>query len=380
MMVFVSVLFLLIISSCNNEKRKPLETSAIKLNKIDSLSFDLDEFSTGRNNSTLFTIIDGKEYFSFLNTANNSIYFYDFNTKDLGFKLEFKKDGPLGVGSISHYSLLGLDSLYLYSYNTAILYLTDSSGNIHDKFSVESKSSEYVRPQLNSTRPLIVLKDLIILNSWGSNKEYYHNMDYIETNFLFHHVDENIRSYKITYPKIYTKGIWGVQYYQIFHDFNPDTKSLILSYPIDDSVYVYDLEKNKLTGHLMNGGEEIKIEPLSVNKKMISIPIMEEVNKQLMQYCYNSVKFHKEKDWYMRILYHPVDIVDIENKHPIKSRFPPQSLIFYDSKFNFLGKFKLPEYEYFTGSIFFHGDHLYIERLFPENEDLLIFDKFNVSF
>lgn len=350
----------------------------LSLIKVDSIHFKLDSMSNSRNPHSFFHKWNGKEVFSFLNQNNNSIYIYDIQTAELIENLKFSIEGPDGVGKLSSYYISNEDSLYLYSYGQALLSIANSNRKIFKRINIESDLMS-VRPEVNSSRPLGIISKNLIFNSWGSEREYYNNDTFPENSFLFLNLDSYLKSYQIAYPDTYKGSIWGVQFFQIYHDFNFNDSLLILSYPIDNSLYVYDFKTGNLEKKLKNNYLNLNVNPLSDRLGKFTVDILEEVNHLMMQEYYSFIKYDSYNNMYYRVINHPVPKVTIESGDELKKSFGPFSVLIFDSEFNFKDIIKFPPYEYYIQSIFFHDGKIYIEKIQTYNEDLLVFDVFKLK-
>lgn len=376
-------IFILILSftvSCIHKEKEIDYFKGGKLSfiKVDSIQFKLDSMSNSRNPHSFFHNWYGRDVFSFLNQNNNSIYIYDIQTAELIENLKFSIEGPDGVGKLSSYYIPNEDSLYLYSYGQALLSIANIKRKIVKRINIESDLMS-VRPEVNSSRPLSIISKNLIFNSWGSEREYYNNDTFPENSFLFLNLETNQKSYQIAYPETYRGSIWGVQFFQFYHDFNFKDSLMILSYPIDNSIYVYDFKTAYLERKLKDNYFTLEVNPLSKKPGKFTLDILEEVNHQMMQEYYSFIKYDPFNNLYFRIINHPVPKEIMESGNGLKKTFGPFSILILDSEFNFRDIIKLPPYEYYIQSIFFNDGKIYIEKIQSDNEDILAFDIFKLN-
>jgi len=346
--------------------------------KIDSIYFKLDSMSNSRNSNSFFSKWNGKEVFSFLNQNNNSIYIYDIESAELIENLKFSIEGPDGVGKLTSYYLSNEDSLFLYSYGQALLSIVNSNKTVLKRINMESDLMS-VRPEVNSSRPLGIISNNLIFNSWGSEREYYNNDTFPENSFLFLKLDNYLKSYQIAYPDTYMGSIWGVQFFQIYHDFNINDSLLVLSYPIDNSIYVYDFKTGNLEKKLKNNYLNLKVNPLSDRVGKFTVDILEEVNHLMKQEYYSLIKYDPYNNLYFRVINHPVPQAVIESGDELKKAFGPFSILILDNEFNYKDIIKFPPYEYYMQSVFFNDGKIYIKKIQTDNEDVLVFDIFELN-
>ncbi|MFC3417125.1 DUF4221 family protein [Algoriphagus hitonicola] len=374
--VFVIIL---ICVACNlsKENKVPFSGEYLNLKRVDSLVFNLDSLSAGRNPESRVYEFDGIKYFTFLNRKSNSLYFYQKNDSEVDRIIPFEREGENGVGNISSYFIHRLDSIFLYSYGGARLYLIDSNQVVLNRYFVDDEGVG-VRPEVGGRRPLFKVGDHIVLNSWGSQKEYYNNQDFPEVSFTFLNIKDSSKTYKISYPDTYKNAIWGVQFYQIFHDYNPIDNLMVISYPIDNNLYVYDFNNDNYEKISVLGGEDLDVEPLSYNSGKFVPNIIEEAKHQMGQRYYSSIKFDSKNNLYYRLIEEPFDEKYIEEFSGSFSIYGPNSIEILDNQFKVIDVILLPENSYFMGSMFVDDGYIYLEKI-QDNEDLLIFDAFNVN-
>ena len=376
---FFTFIFILGLSSCHlpKQNRIPFEGEMMKLEKTGNLVFKLDSLSAGRNSESRVYEFDGIKYFTFLNRKSNSLYFYQFNKSEVDRIIPFDREGQNGVGNITSYLIHSLDSIFLYSYGGARLYLIDSSEVVLNRYFVDDEGVG-VRPEVGGRRPLFKVGDHIVLNSWGSQKEYYNNQDFPEVSFTFLNIKDSSKIYKISYPDTYKDAIWGVQFYQIFHDYNPIDNLMVISFPIDNDLYVYDFNNDNYERISVLGSDDLVVEPLSYNSGKFVPHIVEETKHQMSQRYYSSIKIDMKNNLYYRLIEELFDEKYIEEFSGSFSIYGPNSIEILDDQFKVIDVILLPENSYFMGSMFVDDGYIYLEKI-QDDEDLLIFDAFNVN-
>jgi hypothetical protein len=367
--------------SCKKENEK-VESSYFNGNRVsliknDSIFFQLDSLSTSRNSSSQIIESESNYYFSFLNKKNNSIYLYDLSSFELKNKIPFEVNGKDAIGKLSNYYWLNKDSIFLYSYGSAKFTIVDSEGFVKRGYHIENGGSA-VRPELDSSRPLFRFGNKVGFNCWGSEKEYYNNSDFDENAFMFFDLENEDKQYRISYPDAYKGAIWGVQFFQFYHDFNKIDDLLVLSFPIDNDLTIYDLKNNQVRSVSLKGGSRINVEPLSYKTGKISPDIMDEVKHQMRQDYYSFIKFDPTNNIYIRVLNKKFKDDFIESFSGLKSVFGEYSLVFLDKDFKIFDSVDLPNNQYYLTSMFFKDGKLYLEKIQNYDEDLLVFDVFDL--
>ncbi|MGY6560197.1 MAG: DUF4221 family protein [Nitritalea sp.] len=348
------------------------------MKKIGQLNLPLDDESTGRNTYTDFVLIDGVPHLSFLNKKNNSIYFYDLVSEALTEKIKFPKNGPNNFGGIVGYTFINLDSIFVYAYNSGKLTFTDHTNELKKSYRVHHDQLE-VKPMPGSLNKMQLLDNILIFNGWGSEKEYHKNAAFHKDSFFFLHVLKDSVFTDIKYPDMYTNGIWGVQYFQIYHDVNPSKNELIICYPIDNKIYIYDILSGTIKAEKIKGAPELIVSPLSKDKSKISVQLMEEIQHVKSQSSYAGIKYFSDKGVYLRFVDLPIQEDILFSGDIFKISFGPSKIQVISNDFNFIGEVNIDE-NYNLSSLFFHDGKIYIEKIQFENEDLLIYDIFELNF
>jgi hypothetical protein len=376
----ILILFLLVSASCKEDNKliSPLMDRDLILTKQDSVYFHLDSISTGRNaNSSLYRD-NGKLFYTFLNKKNNSLYFYNIESPNITKVIPFELEGENGVGNISSFHISNMDSIFLYNYGRGQTFLADSNSKILRKYFVNPEINA-VKPQVDNRRPLVKMGNQLIFNSWGSEKEYYKNSYFPETLFMSLDLKESTKKYIISYPDSYKEAVWGVQFFQAYHEFNEKDNKLIISFPIENDLFVYDFEGLTLNAISTNTKRKLKIEPLSSTADKFVPDITEEVKHQMGQSYYTVIKYDSVNDIYVRVINESFDEKFINEFSGIGSVYGAYSLVFLDNKFQTIGMVSLPSNSYYLGSMFFEGGMMYLEKIQNYDEDLLVFDVFNFS-
>ncbi len=367
----IGVLYVLFGCSENKTEEK------VVFRKVDTIQFKLDDESTGRNKSTRLVEVDEGSFLSFLNEKNNSLYFYDLKSTALSEVYKLNTEGENGVGKVTSYYIDSLDSIYVYSYGSANFSLLKND-SIRMKVNIDSEMSD-VRPQVGGLRDIESFGGYFIFNSWGSQREYYANDHFANNSFLFLEKQSGAMKVDIPYPDVYKNAVWGVQLFQIYHDLDSDRGKLVIQYPIDGRIFIYDLSKYTMESFEVIGEKSLVVEPLSNSKRKVSIEMIEEIKLQKAQDVYSGIKFLKDKDLYIRFVDKALSDEILKTGDPFKLSFGPKRIQVISSDFELLGEFDING-EYFIKSVFFYDGKIYLEKIQFENEDVLVFDIFNVEF
>jgi len=372
--ICVLIFFLPIVLSCNPKGN----VDKVYLDKIGVFELNLDKESTGRNPNSEVVIFNQKEAFSFLNANNNSIYFYDLESGELLGKMTFPINGENGVGDLDAYHYLSQDSVFVYSYSSATVSLVDGEGLVRQKFSTEHPGLD-VRPFVGDFRRVFHVGNILVFNSWGSQREYYLSEVLKPNSFLFINFGDSSSYVDISYPDTYKGAVWGVQLFQVYHDYNSKLGKLVINYPVDNHLYLYDFVSGEVEKQEVSGAERIMVNPITRTQKKVSIDANEELKFQRSQDLYAGIKYFPKLDLYFRFVELKSSDSDLNSGDVFKLSFGSKVVQVIDSEFRLLGEVPLGE-KYFIKSLFFKDDKIYFEKIQIEDEDLLVFDIFDLKF
>jgi hypothetical protein len=206
-------------------------------------------------------------YFTFLNTYNHSIYFYDFKTGDFLKKIELEREGPNGVYPYvpDGYYIHSYDSIYYYSHKTDLLFLLNHNGEKYHTINYKANYAHLnlldlaglrknrIPPmvQLSTGKPMYKIDETIYL--CGEMTEEFGRVDSINQ-LLLTTIDTRRNDsidFHVGYPESYREGNWGENYFrEVFWCMNPITKLFLVSFPNDHYIYQTDLKqvKKKICG------------------------------------------------------------------------------------------------------------------------------------
>ena len=143
----ILLFFLFNILSCNNGIRKDRDN--ISLTNVGYKKFTLDSITTNTNINFRLNKINDKEYLSFFNRENFSIYIYNYKSGKLLRKIKIHRNG-LNAITIPFYSIEyyihTLDSIFISTIKN--YYLLNSKGAILKKITpvIESKYIKVKKP------------------------------------------------------------------------------------------------------------------------------------------------------------------------------------------------------------------------------------------
>jgi hypothetical protein len=381
----VSIIGILFIATCcttkvnqENGYGATIDSRDFEFVKVDSKSFPLDATTAGGGNNFQYIEDEGKKLFCYLNKNQNTLIFYDYEKETLDSKLRMERSGPNGVGEINGFMVHSLDSIFVYSYKGAWLYLLNQFGKISEMYDFKTiENASLTRPNVSGYQPMMKIGDQIILNNWGAQREYYKNDVYPEGLLVNVNLQNKEMDYTFSYPEVYTKGIWGIQLHVMYNVLNPVTSEIILGFPIDDHIYV--LRDGDVKNFLQRSKYFKGVNPLSTKSKISPPPIKQEVQKELGQTTYRTIHYDPYNDIYLRVVHKAINEEVLAMNDPVKSIFPKASLFIMDNEFKRIGEVDFDDNNYWINNIFINENGIHIMKMDFVNEDILTFDIFEIN-
>jgi hypothetical protein len=382
-------LFLFILISCDQkvedisnyqEKNGRDYTKIFEFDIVKQLKFKLEPPMRYSTNSISSSIIDGEEIISYLDSDNQSILTFSSKSGELLKNIPLEIEGPNGVGNIGYISAhyyLNNDSIFLYNRQVSPLYLINSKGEIRRKYKVTdySGASNFPVPNSSTMSPIHFWNNSLLFSCGIQNYEDdftgYPSLLQLDLN------DGEI-DYLSTFPEIYSKAFWGAYFkYDPSIALNTRKKEVIISYPIDHNIHVFNLESGLVKQYYVGSEffEEIppyKNDPSFFLKRNPSERDENETNHAFSTSEYRGIIYDEWRELFYRVaLIRP----SIETVISGDRRFS-FSIIIFNENYEKVGETKLPNDKYDPSSIFLTMDGLAIFRkdLYSDNEDVLAFD------
>lgn len=372
-----SIILFVILSSCtkNEEGKIPV----IQLVEIDNLVFSLDD-STVENMEHLQCFQrNDSNVLAFTNEYDNSIVFYDYNSRKYLNRISYDKEGANGIGPIYSFCYVSEDSIYHYHYNLSTLFRTNSDGKVLEKHLIQvipnpSPDSLFLAPTLfprpQSPMRLVgnemLIPGFLIAEVEGENEKNRPVMTFFNLNtYEIRHSD--------CYPSMYHDSNWGgdMTWRSVKYTMSPDGE-FVLSFPADHNIRVRKQDEENYSQYYAGIGDGYDIEPIEnsvVNFK--TIPTEVKLKHYVSNLAYDGIYYDKYRDVYYRIAKLPDSDIDI-HKRPIRK---PIEIVVLNKDFTILGKASLPSYKYWISHVFVGEEGLHIQ-IQSENEDELVFKTF----
>ena len=359
-----------------NEKKK-INKSGIYEYTMELLpykTFLLDYNTTQSTNYIQALNIHDTTRFTMFNPAKYNILIYDMTSGNMIYDIQLYKDGPNNVGTnIMGYYMTTIDSIYLYDYWQNTLILVDRKGKIINKINLTDKlfqpTEDCVIPPSPFPRtdaPIRKVKDNIILNGMNGRTGECKNPTCMVT-VLYNLKDSSIL-FANPYPEIYGNhseitSSWGVfSYREVFYDIN-DQDEMIVSFPADDHVYIYDISSGITKKFFSGHSSKDHIFPIRKNTAYGAIV------QFLEQTQYVGVFFDKYRNLYYRLIVHPLNDYDVNNRRTWSKKI---SVIILNSHFIKVGEYDLEEKTNLCSNTFVSEEGLHI-NVESEDDDYLKF-------
>lgn len=357
---------IVVVISCNMYKESDSNLNSFELKETNlDIRFPLDE-NTGLilQSLQLFKSGDSIKWLTFLNSYNNSIYYYDFNKKELLKKIEFPKFGPLGVGNVNGFYLHSLDSLFLVSRdNYQITMVINPLDSLRTQTSIDLTNGV---EELSTAKPLgytgnrIILIDnkLYVLGVPDFDPASSSFMDHAKNLHIIDLIDFSLLS-KSIYSEEYS-NIWPIHYLVGYSAHLEQKNEMIFSLPAANEIIRYK-----------PNGESLLVDAKSKYvEKINAMKTREYTGQSRDQHYYRNASYHLiHYDNFRDLFYRFVELPNekaIEEDHPsMASKIP--SIVLLNSKFEKVGETRLEAQHFFSDMSFVDEDGLYLSQPLLDN-------------
>lgn len=355
-------------ASCKDNKT--LHDAICYLQLKDSIEFKLDSITTPYTSFLQYYNSENIEVLSFLNSYDNSIYLYDYNTTHFIKKISFS---DFGVKDHIQGYYMNKD-IYAYSYTSGYLYILDTNKAVKQKFQMykEPRSSEgitYPYPYLSTVTPMIILDSMVYSIGYRSGESRLDN-DYNRPVFIELNLKNGKVANHINYPTIYKKYDWGgTMCYRLPYFTINDKDEFVISFPADHNLITGNLSNCDNIRSIVHPSNNIEIKPYNKFKRFIYRSASDVWDWYMTNYSYEGIVYDKYKLLYYRIMREPLLLYETGDK----GNFKPISIIVMDANMKYKGTYKLPnDLKFRPYNIFVSPKGLNIQVL-SNNEDVLKF-------
>ncbi|WP_396603273.1 DUF4221 family protein [Algibacter sp. R77976] len=384
MKIIIYAIFISSFWSCSNNTNELKNPKAGELKKIKTLKqINIKEFSldsiTAPNPAYIQIYKDSVNdlNLTFLNSYNNSIYFYNYRDLSLIKKVSFPKEGPNGILKPAGYFIKNLDSIYIYNRALLEIIIANDNSEISNKISLIGNEKfndlNWIRnyPQYD---PKTVIPILRINNNLYFTGFY---ADFIPDELIkdskhtaIINMKTNIIDFTHTYPKeLYGNYYnWGDSFFnKVYPIYNTNKKALIYSYPVSHFVYQQDLSTNK-TSKIYAGSNFARTitsfnDPATTKRRVPRNKINLKLNQQDF---YGGILHDKWRRLYYRFTLKAIPNATIKTNYKKKK----VAVIIMDEDYNYLGETVLGAWRNWNWeNSFVTEDGLNIEYLDHHNLD-----------
>jgi len=357
--LFLCVTFSLIYSCSNSNIGE--ENSPLKLRLIETKIFTLDNETPPYNADYQLTENGKKRTLSFLNARNKTLYFYDYDSRELINKIPFEAVGPNGVGEVLRsYYYHNQDSIFVQAFQHSKFYLFNSEGKKLNTYPLKAPLGNYITPFYYSNGKLVLNNSLGCNSSQGQDPKPVAAVYDLKSKAFTLDVD---------YPKeYYTENSgWPISLCNVSNAPNIESGTDLYSFAMSPKVIVTD-HKGKIEV-IDFSSSEIDQSEFETTDEMPLDPL--DQAKLAGRYAqYGAIYYDPFRKYYLRFANGPIPESSME-----KRIFKPiQNIIIKDENFNTIGEVKNFEGSHF---FFFTKEGLNQISVDKDNEDLMVINVFD---
>jgi hypothetical protein len=233
------------ISCCNsntlkNDQTIPNIDFAIDAIKIGTLKIPLDSVSSNKPSSFKILSKNGEDYFTFLNTFNNSIYYFNLKTQIYDSIQQFPEQGPNGLGkfkSDTRYEFMG-DSILFYHRSTLQMIIVNAKKEVIYKynFGKEGKTAPYgmtsgwaFKTDEGFNFSSVAQTPFVVMIDLPDSLEFEFSLD-----------TKQVQNKYNPLPKVYEGKMWMLEQMRYYRAENDEIR--VYSYPVDDYIQVRETD------------------------------------------------------------------------------------------------------------------------------------------
>jgi len=359
------------VSSVNTEQ--PIEATH-ELAKAGRKTFKLDQETAPESRQfQIFVRQDSTELLTFLNSYNNSIYFYDFETEEFLYNQTFEKEGANGAGGIFGYHIHSEDSVFIHNYSSSMLFLFDGGQNKINSYSLEPDVRYVPAAKVSTSSPITIVGDTAYMtgNIAGEyNDETAENRPVL----IKLNLDTKAINYDIAYPKIFREANWGGgQYRWLSHYYNPVDSLLFFSFSVDHDLIFLDLKNDEIFNQYAGSNFIDEIPSISSFSALNSISKQKIYSHFIVNGSYQYVGYVPSDEFYFRTLFLPESSYDPKTFNGLEI-----SVVLMNRAYEKIGEIVFPKRSYRPNSFLISSEGLYFQK-FTDKEDVLIFDQFKLK-
>ncbi|MDR1090816.1 MAG: DUF4221 domain-containing protein [Prevotella sp.] len=320
-------------------------------------------------------IIDGTLRFTMHSrtAVRQCILVFDISTGNVIDSIPLYKQGPNAIsGNFQGYYIHNMDSVYFFSHFEQNLFLVNRQGeviskiNLAEQFIREDNSKivpSYPFPGIDT--PIRKLNSTLILQGTGRFND--NPKDPVLNVTALYNLTDTTLKFANSYPEIYGDpnnigNQWGFfGYLKVAYDLNGNGE-MVLSYPADDHIAVYDIAANTSRRYFAGYSKKDIIRTISESDK-------DEAFQYLENTRYGNIHYDSYRNLYYRFVQHPLYDYDTRDRNTYKKDL---SIIILDSEFNKVGEYDLKEKPWMSNNAFVSEEGLHIQTL-SDDDDFMKF-------
>ena len=366
--LIISSIILTTLFSCSVDNKESYTGKFLKGRKI--------VFNLSNKVSTGFYHIQVYDSLIYCSDVMNHRSIYTFNFEgELVDILRFHKVGPNGIGRFRGFYIHKPDSIFLVNRHAYKLYLVDKAGIVKKKYNLRKENVDVGSiAYITSGSPMFKIDTMMYLPAIPEIEPYKY--DYKHKQLL---IELNLHSfevhYKLGYPKemqkFYLHGPYTVKYCC----YNFSDSILIVSYPPDNNLYAYDINKQKLV--TVNNDKSQYVDNIESPTSKPTNNSYERNLFSLQQDFFTSIYYDKYRKLYYRFIKKglPKEEAKEHLKNPRKGGNPDRYIMVYDKEFNLLHEEKV-SFLQTSREVFILPDGLYLKGNYENNENKVYFQQY----
>ncbi|MFT6966612.1 MAG: hypothetical protein ACJAT1_001832 [Marivirga sp.] len=368
---FFIVSILLFLVSCTDEKKTIKSVNSgtsedfealITLKEATRLEIEIDEFTPFRTYNMQYVNANDTAILIWENRPLNALEFYDMASKKLVKRIRLEKSGPLGIeGDLRGFEYISDDSIIVTNGRRYEFYLVNGKGASYKKYAVFPEDEEDISvPIVYDYRPLMV--EYPYVYAVCKPDKDYNKPGWWDGDLLLKlNMETEGYQYILKGPEEYYDKVHGA-FFSHHSMTKNDKEQIVISYPIDSYLEVFDMEKNTREWHYAG------------SKYFHDIPdwTMPDSNEDERFYIesnsYREILYDPWRQLYYRFAYRKVDFYDHQNRR-VNWDYKIPSIIILNQDFTKIGECDLPKNTYYTRNTFVSPEGLYISINHNENKN-----------
>lgn len=302
------------------------------------------------------------------NPPINNICFFDVESGKSIKKIQLFKDGPNALKeNFMGFYYQSTDSLWVFRNWPEEICLVNSKGVIYWKKRIaesNSTQSKYAAPEIlpNSNLPIKKVGDYLILQGQGFDRE---NSDKTPGVTLLYNIIDETANAANPYPAIYGNSdeVWQVFAYRMVPYDIIDDHKMVLSFPADDSLRIYNIKTGETAAHFAGHSINYNIKPSnSTTRAGLERHVLEQVQ-------YPGIYYDKWNDLFYRVMTLPASDYDKNIGSKLRREL---CVIILDKEFNKIGEYTVKERTHTYSHAFVSKEGLHI-NVMSDDDDYLTF-------